>query len=172
MTFVVFSCILNKCLTYVLRQTIAGWKNSRFGQFIFSGALLQPPASISTSRAPLVGMSPSYTSTTRSWELVRRSETILWSMRITHMELFFFDEKTIKRRQKRKGDIDNKEKESAMSSKDKDLSTPKKDKNVLSSRKHKESTSPRNKKYQYHQGKRTSQSCQGKSHSSNEKETS
>ena len=38
-TFAVFCCILNKFLTYVLRRTIAGWKISGFGQFIFSGAL-------------------------------------------------------------------------------------------------------------------------------------
>ena len=39
--FTVFCRILNKFLTYALRRTISGWKNSGFGQIFFSGALAE-----------------------------------------------------------------------------------------------------------------------------------
>ena len=83
----------------------------------------------------------------------------------TYGAIFDFDENTIERGKKSKGDIEKKEKDSATPHKDKDSSTPKREKDVLSLSHH-----PQEKKRnQYHQGRRRSQRHPEKSHQKRKK---
>ena len=89
----------------------------------------------------------------------------------TYGAIFDFDENTIERGEKSKGDIEKKEKDSATPHKDKDSSTPKREKDVLSLRKDKESPSPRKEKESV-SPRKEKESTSSRKESSKEKETS